>query len=229
MNDADAQDMTRPETTMFLTMSVDGRITSHDSDELDPNKQWKAEPKIRARMQQFYDFASGGVSTVTYGEAMAKVGVNSRTGEPQELDVNMVLIDDLGLISEQGIRYLAKSVNRLYVVCLKDHAIVKVDDLPSDVSVIAQARLDLARLLEVLYVDHDVQELSVQSNARLNAQWLSAGLIDNLSVVISPLLVGRHGTPNLIDQDLLSVVALELVEYQSFGIGFINLQYRVLV
>lgn len=218
----------RPETTMFLTMSVDGRITSHDSDELDSDKTWKQDPKIQARMQQFFEFAEGGIHTVTYGEAMAKVGVNTREGAPQELDINMILIDDLGLITNKGIRYLARSVDQLYVLCMTDNPILHDQSLPKDVHLITQEKLNLKQLLITLTDTYQIQELSIQSNARLNARWISLGLIDMLSIVISPLLVGRHGTPNLIDQELLSVAPLELIEFQRFGIGFVNLQYRVL-
>ncbi len=44
----------RPETTLFLLMSVDGKITSGSSDELDPDKDWKRITGVKEGLHQYY-------------------------------------------------------------------------------------------------------------------------------------------------------------------------------
>ena len=218
----------RPQTTLFLIMSVDGRITSHDSDDLDPNKKWKRDPKVRAITQQFYNFASGGIHTITSGSSLAKAGINRRTGQPAHLDINLIVIDHPAHLTHQGVTYLSSSLNRLYFASLKSHPALK-RPLPANVRPVTFShRLSLSQLMHRLKTKHQVEAVSIQSNAKLNARWLSSGLVDHLSVIISPLLVGRHGTPNLIDQDLLNVKPLRLTEIKPFGAGFVNLRYDVI-
>lgn len=220
--------MNRPVTTMFLPLSVDGRITSHDSDGMDPEK-WKQNPRIQAILAQFYDFAGGEVFTVTSGEAMAKLGVNNRLSQPRPLDFNLVVIDRPQMLNSHGVRYLSQNVKRLILVTLSTHPAAKQRNLPEHVDVISfKSKVDLTELMRRLKEEHQVEQVTIHSNARLNAQWLTLGLIDHLSVIISPLLVGRHGTPTLGDHDLLEVRPLRLSQAKPFGFGFVNLMYEVI-
>jgi riboflavin biosynthesis pyrimidine reductase len=88
--------------------------------------------------------------------------------------------------------------------------------------------INLKTLLRDLARKHQVKQVNIVSHARFNARWLSSGLVDHLSVIVSPLLVGRYGTPNLIDQDMLSVKRMSLTDAKPFGLGFVNLRYDVI-
>jgi 2,5-diamino-6-(ribosylamino)-4(3H)-pyrimidinone 5'-phosphate reductase len=218
----------RPETTLFLVNSVDGRITSHDSDPLDPDKDWKRDPKIQAITQPFFDFARGEIHTVTYGESLARIGINQRSEIHPVKEVRLIVIDHQNNLRTPGIDYLTKTFHTIYLVTLPSHPLLKITTHPPNLKFIIQKNeIDFAPILTTLYKKYKVKQVSIQSNARLNARWLSAGLIDYLSVIISPLLVGRHGTPNLIDQDLLTVKPLILTDMKAFGLDFVNLRYDV--
>lgn len=218
----------RPETTLFLINSVDGRITSHDSDPLDPDKNWKRDPKIQAITQPFFDFARGEIHTVTYGESLARIGINERTEIHPVKDVRLVVIDHETNLRPSGINYLTHTFHTVYLVSLNNHPALSQAQTIKNLKVIPQENeLDFSPILTILYKKYHIKQVSIQSNARFNARWLSAGLVDYLSVIISPLLVGRHGTPNLIDQDLLTVKPLVLTEMKAFGLNFVNLRYDV--
>lgn len=218
----------RPETTLFLVNSVDGRITSHDSDPLDPDKNWKKDPKIQAITQPFFDFARGQIHTITYGESLARIGVNVRTEIHPVKDVRLVVIDQDALLQNSGIHYLTRTFHTIYLACLKNHPALSLTPVPENLKFLTQSSpFELAPILTTLTKKYKVKQVSIQSNARLNARWLSSGLVDYLSVIISPLLVGRHGTPNLIDQDLLTVKPLILTDMKAFGLDFVNLRYDV--
>ena len=226
-------DRTRPETTLFLSLSVDGRITSHDSDDFDPDPKWKQQPGVRGLLQQFYEFNEPGMSALTIGSYMSKVGVNTRQAVPKKEKVSLVVLDPDADLNLQGIKYLTQNLEHLYYVCLKSHPIAstktkKSNHLPNLSLITYSQEIDLGDLFARLYQDHHIHNLAIHSIAPLNADLLDAGLIDHLSVIITPLLVGGHGTPALQDADVFAIRPLQLVSSQIFSNNFINLRYDVL-
>jgi len=80
--------LSRPETTLVLTSSVDGRITSSDSNMLDKNPNWKLIPGVRGYLQQSFDITSEpGVYNLIPGSRMSQAGINLRTGNPDKEDI----------------------------------------------------------------------------------------------------------------------------------------------
>jgi len=220
--------MTRPETTLFLPISVDGRITSGDSNRLDPDKKWKSEPFIMGIIQQFFEFSQGGGHTVTSGETLAGMGVNDRDNPPKKTNINLVVLDDQTSLTPKGIMYASLNFNHIYMAVLSNHPITSFDNLPENVTLMSyEKELNLKDITHRLG-KKKVKELSIQSNGRFNARWLEEGLVDHLSVIISPLLVGGHGTPTLIDKELLSVKPLVLTVCKAFGGDYVNVRYDVL-
>ncbi len=228
----------RPHTTLFFPISVDGRITSHDSDELDTTP-WKSNPKIRAALHPLVEFTNPNIPSVTSGEAMAKIGVNYRQGSAKKEAFQLIVIDDQHKLTPQGISYLSNVVTRLFFICTSDHpAINKPTTKDNQLITFSQSsnleylifthHIDLQRISSVLKAKYQFQKITVHSNVRYNARWLSLGLVDELSVIISPVLVGQHGTPNLIDTDLSEIVLVKLTDIKQFGIGFVNLRYTVI-
>lgn len=77
--------------------------------------------------------------------------------------------------------------------------------------------------------------LTIQSGGELNAAFLRAGLIDRVSLVLAPLLVGGRTTPTLIDgepirsvEQLGELSPLRLVNCRQMQDSFIHLEYEVL-
>ncbi len=220
----------RPQTTLFLSLSVDGRITSHDSDDFDPDKSWKQTPGVRGLLQQFYEFNEPDMTALTIGSYMAKVGVNTRQAVPKKESVSLVVLDPDADLNPSGISYLASNLQKLFYVCLDSQPTTMNKAKPSaNLSLISYPQeIDLNDLFTKLHQDHHIKSLAIHSIAPLNADLLDAGLIDHLSVIISPLLVGGHGTPALQDSDIFSIRTLRLVSSQVFSNNFINLRYDVL-
>lgn len=225
----------RPTTTLFLNLSVDGRTTSHDSDDFDPNKDWKKDPKILARMHPFFEFAKGPIHTLTYGRLLVKTGINTRTSQPKKLkDVHLIVIDDLADLTSRGLNFLAHNFATVYLVGLPQHPIHQLSPKPKNLIPISpttsgqKPQIDLTQLMNILFTRYHIKAVSLQPYTPLNARWLSLGLIDHLSVIISPLLIGTYGTPALIDQELARIKPLVLDDVQPFGLSFVNIRYNVL-
>jgi len=77
----------RVETTLFLLMSVDGKITSGETDNLDSGRDWKRIRGVKEGLQQYYQIEwSIAINSLNTGRVMAKIGVNSRTETPEKDD-----------------------------------------------------------------------------------------------------------------------------------------------
>jgi riboflavin biosynthesis pyrimidine reductase len=248
----------RPETTLLLSLSVDGRITSHDSDTFDPDLNWKNTPSIQAILSQFYDFNKPGLTALTTGVFMKSLGVNTRQGTPKKENLNLVVLDPDADLTPHGVNYLSQNVKKLFFVALNTHPLFDrscrdpriFGAQPDARHLVAGSRapqnsnperptsnesenisykseIDLDHLFHTLYQKRKIKSLLIHSIAPLNATLLDAGLIDHLSIIISPLLVGNHGTPALLDKVNISIHSLTLKNVQSFSDDYINLQYDV--
>ena len=89
--------------------------------------------------------------------------------------------------------------------------------------------VDLAVALEKIGTRLGVRTLMLEGGGRINGGMLAAGLIDELSVLVSPIADGRIGTPALFDIDADQVtprrLILEAVERRAND--FLWLRYRV--
>ena len=74
----------------------------------------------------------------------------------------------------------------------------------------------------------NVQKITIQSSGRLNAKWINDGLVDYLTVIVYPLLVGNSGTPVLENKKLSIVRPLRLLDAKPFNFNYIALNYQVL-
>jgi riboflavin biosynthesis pyrimidine reductase len=88
--------------------------------------------------------------------------------------------------------------------------------------------VELAVALEEIGTRLGITTLMLECGGRLNGAMLAAGLIDELSVLVSPVADGRLGTPALFDGDADQVtpnrLMLETVERRG---EFVWLRYRV--
>ncbi|HYH80272.1 MAG TPA: dihydrofolate reductase family protein [Longimicrobium sp.] len=88
--------------------------------------------------------------------------------------------------------------------------------------------VDLPRALEKIAADFGVRTLMLEGGGKINGGMLRAGLIDEVSVLIAPVVDGRIGTPALfdVDEDAASHrLALESVERRADDVLW--LRYRV--
>ena len=71
--------MKRPITTLFMLESLDGKITSGNSDALDVDQDWCNIPGVKEGLHQYYEIESTtDYFSLNTGRVMAKIGVNDR-------------------------------------------------------------------------------------------------------------------------------------------------------
>lgn len=229
--------MNKPITTLFMLESLDGKINSGNSDALDADKDWCQIDGVKEGLHQYYDIEqTTDLFSLNTGRVMAKIGINERKEKPNKSPCSFIIIDNKPHLNENGIDYLCKWVNTLYLVTTnKNHVAYKLKEKYQNLTILEYDKLDLKLLLEDLKEKYNVDYLTIQSGGNLNGLFLRKNLIDYVNIVIAPLLVGGKDTSTLIDGDSITTTmelnqlrALELLECNKLDDSYIQLKYRVI-
>lgn len=230
----------RVETTLFLLMSVDGKITSGETDDLDPDRDWKRIAGVKEGLHQYYEIQqTTDLHDMNTARVMAKLGVNT-PGEdepkPGSSKVSLILIDRKPHLTEHGVRNLIGH-RSLYVVTnnRKHPALALTSEFANLEVVYYPCEIDFPDLLKRLKQEYGVERVTIESGGTLNSVLVRQGLIDHLSIVVAPLLVGGQSTPSLIggpslqtEVELANLRALKLVECRILEDSYVHLQYDVI-
>ena len=85
--------MSRPITTLFMLMSVDGKISPGASDELDADKDFPNIPGLKEGLHQYYEIEqTTDLWSFNTGRVQAKLRVNEKSF-PEKTDLKSALID----------------------------------------------------------------------------------------------------------------------------------------
>lgn len=225
----------RPETTLFMLMSLDGKISTGDNDSMDVDKDFPNIAGVSEGLFQYYDIEqTTDLFSLNSGRVLAKIGINERTEEPVKTPVSFVVIDNSHL-KESGINYLAKKLEKLFVITTNNSHTAKNLNLDNVEIIEYENEIDFVGLFEKLSTDYNIEKLTIQTGGTLNSLLLRQGLIDHLSIVIAPCLIGGHTTASLIDgeslhtkEDLLKVKTLKFITCDVLVGSYINLKYDVL-
>jgi 2,5-diamino-6-(ribosylamino)-4(3H)-pyrimidinone 5'-phosphate reductase len=225
----------RPYTTLFLVTSLDGKISSGDRDVLDVDSDWNRINGVKEGLYQYYDLEKQTDSSFFQsGRVFAKIGINQREPAATSIPVTGVIIDNKPHLTKKGIRYLASWLKRIVIITTNRHHLAK--DIAENVHVLeCQKTVDFKNTFKTLLKEYGIKRMTIQSGGTLNAELLRAGLIDELSIIIAPLLVGGATTSTLIDgealhtiEDLKKLKAPEFISCNLLKHSYIHLCYRVI-
>lgn len=229
----------RAETTLYLLMSVDGKITSGESDTLDSDRDWKRVKGVKEGIHQYYQLEYKiAINSLNTGRVMAKIGVNSRTEKPKKTDqLTFFIIDRKPHLTENGVRYLAEWVENLFIVTNNPaHPAFSMRSIYENIEIIYYVEeVDLGDLLIRIRQEYGIQHLVIESGGTLNSAFLRQGLIDHVWIIVAPLLVGGRNTSSLIDgrslqteEDLVNLKALRLAKCEVMEHSYLRLEYDVI-
>lgn len=229
--------MNRPITTLFMLESLDGKISSGSTDNLDADKDWITVKGVKEGLYQYYDLeATTDFYSLNTGRVMAKIGVNERETYHDKIECRFVIIDNKPWLNEKGIDYLVHWVDKLILITTNEnHIAFSLENRYENLDVVFYEKLDLKKLLNDLTEKYDAKRVTIQSGGNLNARFLKEDLIDYVHVVISPLLVGGKDTPTLIDgesirqeNELVNLKALKLIKCSVLKNSYIELKYKII-
>lgn len=225
--------MKRPITTLFMLMSVDGKISTGATDELDFDKDLPQIDKVKEGLQQYYDIEqTTDLWSLNSGRVQEKMGVNEKA-MPGKTPVSFVIIDNHHL-TEHGVRYFcAQSAQFVLVTSNPNHPAYGVRE--QNLHILYQNKLNLAHMLERLYEEFGCERLTIQSGGTLNGLFLREKLFDYVDLVIAPVLVGGKDTATLIDgcslttpDQLPGLGALQLESAEQLDHSYLRLRYKVI-
>ena len=225
--------MDRPITTLFMLMSVDGKISTGATDNLDVDKDFAKIAGIKEGLHQYYEIEqTTDLWSLNSGRVQEKMGVNTKE-IPDKTPVSFAIIDNTHL-TEHGIRYFcALSKEFVLITSNTAHPAFQVD--ADNLHIICQSELSLADALAKLKSEFGCQRLTIQSGGTLNGMFLREKLFDFIDVVVAPVLIGGKDTSTLIDgQSLLSecelsqLGVLQLQECTVLEDSYLRLRYKVI-
>lgn len=229
--------MNRPITTLFMLESLDGKISSGSSDNLDADKDFCRIDGVKEGLHQYYELEQEtDVFSLNTGRVMAKIGVNDRKEYHEKIDVvTFVIIDNKPHLNENGIDYLCHWVGKLLLVTTnKNHIAYSLKDKYDNLEILYYETLDLTQLLEDLYSKYNAENLTIQSGGTLNGMFVRNKLIDFVNIVIASIIVGGKDVVTLVDgesitneNELNKLMPLELMECNKLEDSYIQLKYKV--
>ena len=218
-----------------MGMSLDGKISTGVTDERDFDKDLPSIPGVHKGLPQYCELETQtDMFSLNTGRVMAKVGWNESKSHIEKLPVGFIILDNKPHLTARGVKNLLRRTNKLWIVTtnpqhpaytLQDDRLVVLRD---------EQTVDFIKLFATLH-EQGVDKLTVQSGGTLNATLLRQGLIDRVSIVVVPVLVGGAETPTLVDgsslqtiEDLKQLRPLRLISNTTLEDSYIHLTYEVL-
>ena len=225
--------MNRPITTLYMLISVDGKISTGATDEMDVDRDFPLIPGLKEGLHQYYEIEQmTDLWSFNTGRVQAKMGVNTKE-MPARMPVSFVLLDNHHL-TEHGIRYFcAKSNQFVLITSNREHPAFGVNE--SNLHILFQEKLSLTDALAILKERFGCERLTIQSGGTLNSLFLREKLFDYVDVVIAPVLIGGKDTATLIDgrsltakEELSQLGVLRLIEAATLQDSYLRLRYQVI-
>lgn len=225
--------MDRPVTTLYMLMSVDGKISTGATDVLDVDKDFPKIAGVKEGLHQYYEIEqTTDLWSLNSGRVQAKMGVNSKQ-MPNKTPVSFVIMDNTHL-DEHGVRYFC-ALSREFVLITTNaaHPAFRVEE--SNLHIIHQSELSLADALAKLKAEFGCERITIQTGGTLNGLFLREKLFDYVDIVVAPVLIGGKDTATLIDgkslmseRDLSQLGVLELQECTVLEDSYLRLRYKVI-
>ena len=206
--------MDRPITTLFMLMSLDGKISTGATDEMDVDSDFPNITGVKEGLHQYYEIEqTTDLWSFNTGRVQAKMGVNEKK-MPSKTPVSFVLLDNHHL-TKHGVEYFCElSKQAVIITSNASHPAfnVKADNL------------------HIIY-----QEQPSLLGGTVNGLFLREKLLDYVDVVVAPVLIGGKDTSTLIDGDSLmsktelpKLGVLKLLACEALKDSYVRLRYEVI-
>ncbi len=229
-------DAARPFTTLFLLVSVDGKISTGDTDDMDVDTDLPRIPGVKEGLNQYYDLElDTDQFSLNTGRVLAKVGINEKQDDPEYLPVTFVVVDSQPHLTEQGVLYLARKGRELIIVTASPaHPASVLKESIGNIHVLYYEKIDFTHLFSSLKRDYGATRMTIQSGGTLNTTLVREGLVDRILLVIAPILIGGKDTPTVMDGQSLhttaalsKIKALDLAQATPLRHSYLLLEYKV--
>ena len=205
----------RPYVRCKLAMSLDGRTAMASGE-----SKWITSDAARADVQRLRASSAAiltSIGTVLADDPALTVRMGGVARQPLR-----VVVDSQLRISPQA-RLLSAPGNALIVTTAQDDVrSVKLmsENVTVSVQPARQGQVDLTALMQMLAVEHEINEVLVEAGPTLNGALLDAGLIDEVIIYMAPHLMGDAARglfhlPGL--QHMSQRIALDIQDIRAVG------------
>ena len=222
----------RPFIVCHMMESLDGRIDCAMTEKLAGSEEYYSAIKELE------------IPTVIFGRVTAEMEVTSEppfsgdTGEPigkeavhkaENAEGYTVVADTRGTLGWRE----GKADGRPLLILLSERAgqnyLKYLESKGISYIATGRERIDLARAAEILYSGFGVQRLGVEGGGTVNAGFLAAGLLDEISIILAPGIDARCGMRASFDglPPGSEPVRLKLLSAKSFDDGALWLRYSL--
>lgn len=225
--------MDRPITTLFMLVSVDGKISTGATDVLDVDQDYACMDGVKEGLYQYYEIEqTTDLWSLNTGRVQAKLGVNEKE-MPPKTPVSFVLIDNSHL-NEHGVRFFCELSKQFVLITTNpDHPAFRVN--AENLGIILQEELCLEKALVKLKEEYGCDRITIQSGGTVNGLFLREKLFDYVDIVVAPVLVGGKTTSTLIDgesittrEELDKLGVLKLIDCEKLEDSYVRLRYEVI-
>lgn len=222
----------RPITTLFMLMSVDGKISPGASDDLDVDKDFPNITGLKEGLSQYYEIEqTTDLWSFNTGRVQAKMGVNEKS-MPEKTPVSFVLLDNNHL-TEHGVKHFCvKSKVFVLITTNKNHPAFDVSE--ENLHIIYQDTLSLEDALIELKEKYGCERITIQSGGTVNGMFLRQKLFDYVDIVVAPVLIGGKETSTMIDGSSIEkedefdkLGVLSFIGCDVLKNSYIRLRYKV--
>lgn len=233
----------RPFTTLFILQSIDGKITPGDTDQIDFDRDFPTIKGVGKGLEQVYEIEKNMPQIfLTTGKTLAKLGVNFLSFKPKRAPTRYAIIDSKPHLTKSGLLYMATWAESVCVYTTNPHhpAFTLAQKHPSlhvhlmPLATASTHKMSMADVLTSLQSQHAIHELTIQAGGTLNASLVREGLVDKMTLVVAPCLVGGANTPTLVDgeslhtsQDLHIIQSFILISCTQLEDSYIKLEFAL--
>ncbi len=219
--------------TLFMLSSVDGKISTGSVDKRDTDKDFPRIKGIKEGLKQYYDIEkTTDRHSFNTGKVMKKINANNSKFKLNCPDVSFIIVDNTHL-TEKGIKNLIERTKKLYLITKnKKHPAFKFKEKLE--LIYYQNKINFKDLFKRLKQKYKINRVTIQSGGIVNSILLREGLIDKISFIFAPCLIGGRNTSTLIDgkdliskSDLKHIKALKLKQVRKLKNNYLHLIYYV--
>lgn len=219
--------------TLFMVSSLDGKISTGNTDHRDVDRDFPNIKGLSAGLHQYYDLEKKtDINSFNTGKVMTKIGINQANKNIKKATVNFIIVDNTHLTTV-GVENLIKKSRKLFLVTSnKNHPAFKLKEKLE--LIYYPKEINLEKLFWKLKTKFKVKQVTIQSGGTLNSILIRKGLIDRVSVVIAPVLIGGKDTATLMDgksiasqKELQKIKTLKLKKCTQLKDSYLHLEYDV--
>ena len=160
------------------------------------------------------------------------MGWNDKKDNIEHIPVEFIIVDSKPHLTEIGVRNLIARTEKLYIVTTdRDHPAFNIKDKNLEV-----IYYDNQIILEELFAklkSKGIERITIQSGGTMNTELIRQGLIDEIHIVIAPIVVGGGETASLADgesvssiEDIGLIKEFSLIASKQLKESFLELRYK---